>query len=73
MQLQEIKSWIKASKDAGDFALLGEYDKTRALPFEKECVSFTIRRSLMKKFRAKYKKNMSKIVEAQIAALVQEA
>jgi len=73
MQLQEIKALIKESKEAGGITMLEEYDKTRALPFEKECVSFTIKRSLMKKFRAKYKKNMSKIVEAQIAALVYES
>lgn len=66
MQLREIKQLIKESRREGGITALEEYDRVRKLSFQKEAVSFTIQRSVMDEFRAHYKKDMSRIVEAQI-------
>ena len=70
MQQQEIKSLIAESRREGGITALEEYDRTRKLPFEKERVLFTVERSLLEKFRAKYKGRMSEIVEGKIREMV---
>jgi hypothetical protein len=49
---------------------LEEYDRTRKLPFQKEVVAFTITKSVMDEFRAKYKGNRSALVEKGIVELL---
>lgn len=70
MRQQEIKSLIEESRREGGITALEEYDRTRKLPFEKERVSFTIERSVLEKFRNKYKGKMSEIVEEKIKEIV---
>jgi len=70
MRQREIDSLIAESRRAGGITALEEYDRTMKLPFEKECVSFTIERALLKKFREKYKGRMSAIVEGKIREVV---
>ena len=63
MRQQEIKELIKESIREGGITALEEYDRVRALPFQKEVVSFTIKRAVMEEFRKRHKKHMSEIVE----------
>ncbi len=70
MRQQEIKSLIEESRKEGGITALEEYDRTRKLPFQKERVSFTIERSVLEKFRQKYKGNMSEVVEEKIREVV---
>ena len=72
MRAQEIDSLIKESIAAGGVTALEEYDRTGHLPFEKDRISFTIERSLLQKFRKKYKKEMSQMVEEYIRSVVSE-
>ena len=70
MRAQEIDSLIKESIAAGGITALEEYDETGHLPFEKERISFTIERSLLREFRKRYKKEMSEMVEAYIRGVL---
>ncbi|MFO7872815.1 MAG: hypothetical protein R6U26_04260 [Candidatus Undinarchaeales archaeon] len=70
MRQQEIKKLIEESRKEGGITALEEYDRTRKLPFEKERVSFTIERSVLEKFREKYKGKMSSFVEDKIKEVV---
>lgn len=66
MRQLEIKKLIEESRREGGITALEEYDRTRVLPFQKEIVSFTIRRNVMDEFRKRAKGRMSEIVEGLI-------
>ena len=72
MRVQEIDALVQRSRSTGVIAALEEYDETGHLPFEKERISFTIERRLLKKFREKYKSRMSEMVEDHISELVSD-